>query len=106
MKVRIPNDSVSSAGRAAHDLALAALIGGNLFGRLAMHPALTGVSDPRERGTVLNRAWRRYGTINSLALITLIGGWVPTRLNETRPRWLSPRERRLATAKDMTMGAV
>jgi hypothetical protein len=106
MKVRIPNDSVSSAGRAAHDLALAALIGGNLFGRLAMHPALTGVSDPRERGTVLNRAWRRYGTINSLALVTLVGGWVPARLNETRPRWLSPRERRLATAKDMTMGAV
>jgi hypothetical protein len=32
---RVPSDSVSSAGRAAHDLALAALIGGNLFGRRA-----------------------------------------------------------------------
>jgi hypothetical protein len=103
---RIPSDAVSSAGRAAHDLALAALIGGNLFGRFAMGPALTDISDQEQRGTVLNRAWRRYGTINSLALVTLVGGWVPARLNETHPRWLSARERRLATAKDLTLGAV
>ncbi len=104
--LRIPNDSVSSAGRAAHDLALAALIGGNLFGRVAMHPALEDVGDKTQRGRVLNRAWRRYGTINSLALATVVAGWVPARLNETRPRWLSPRERRLARAKDVAMGAV
>lgn len=106
MQLRVPSDTASSAGRAAHDLALAALLGGNLFGRLAMHPALTDVSNSSERGKVLNRAWRRYGTVNSLALITLVGGWVPARLNETRPRWLSPRERRLASAKDAAVGAV
>ena len=106
MKVRIPSDRVSSAGRSAHDLALAALIGGNLFGRVAMHPALTEVSDKAERGKVLNRAWRRYGTVNSLALGTLVAGWVPARLNEAHPRWLSPRERRLAVAKDVAMGTV
>lgn len=106
MKVRIPSDRVSSAGRSAHDLALAALIGGNLFGRVAMHPALTEVSDKAERGKVLNRAWRRYGTVNSLALGTLVAGWLPARLNEAHPRWLSPRERRLAVAKDVAMGTV
>lgn len=106
MKVRIPTDRVSSAGRSAHDLALAALIGGNLFGRVAMHPALTEVSDKAERGKVLNRAWRRYGTVNSLALGTLVAGWLPARLNEAHPRWLSPRERRLAVAKDVAMGTV
>ncbi|MBV8953127.1 MAG: hypothetical protein JO179_03245 [Solirubrobacterales bacterium] len=106
MKVRIPSDRVSSAGRSAHDLALAALIGGNLFGRVAMHPALTEVSDKAERGKVLNRAWRRYGTVNSLALGTLVAGWVPARLNEAHPRWLSSRERRLAVAKDVAMGTV
>lgn len=106
MIIRVSSDAVSSAGRAAHDLALASLIGGNLFGRLAMHPALTDVSDSAQRGKVLNRAWRRYGTVNSLALATLIAGWLPARLNETRPRWLSPRERKLAVAKDVTMGAV
>ena len=106
MKVRVPSDTASSAGRTAHDLALAALIGGNLFGRMAMHPALSDVSDKRQRGKVLNRAWRRYGTVNSVALGTLVAGWLPARLNEAHPRWLSDRERRLALAKDISMGAV
>lgn len=103
---RLSSDAVSSAGRGAHDLALAALIGGNLFGRVAMHPALSDVSDKSERGKVLNRAWRRYGTVNSLALATLVAGWLPARLDETSDRWLSPRERRLARAKDVAMAAV
>ncbi len=103
--LRIPSDTASSAGRAAHDVALGALIGGNLFGRLAMHPSLREIRDERERGAVLNRTWRRYGTVNSLALMTLVAGWLPARLNEAAPRWLSRRERRLALAKDVAMGA-
>jgi hypothetical protein len=102
----IPSDLASSIGRASHDVALAALLGGNLFGRFAMNPALEDVGDKSERGRVLNRAWRRYGTVNSLALVTLVAGWLPARLNEARPRWLSPTERRLAVAKDVAMGAV
>jgi hypothetical protein len=102
----IPSDLASSIGRAAHDVALAALLGGNLFGRFAMNPALEDVGDKSERGRVLNRAWRRYGTVNSLALGTLVAGWLPARLTEARPRGLSPAERRLALAKDTAMGAV
>ncbi len=71
-----------------------------------MHPALEDISEPSERGRVLNRAWRRYGTVNSLALFTLLAGWLPARGNEAAPRWLSPQERRLAVAKDVAMGAV
>lgn len=97
---------VFSAGQSAQDLALAALIGGNLFGRVAMHPALTEVSRQAERGKVLNRAWRRYGVVNSLALGTLVAGWLPVRLHRARSRWLSPRERRLVLAEDAAMGAV
>jgi hypothetical protein len=104
--VRIPSDNLSAAGRAAHDVALGALVGGNLYGRVAMHPALADVGDERERGRVLNHAWRRYGTVNSLALLTLLAGWLPARLNEAAPPWLSPRERRLAQAKDAAMVAV
>ena len=106
MELSVRSDTVSSAGRAAHDVALAALLGGNLFGRTAMHPALAEVNDKAERGRVLNRAWRRYGTVNSAALATLVAGWLPARLNETHPRWLSPRERRLARAKDIAIGGV
>jgi hypothetical protein len=95
-----------TAGQLAQDGALAALIGGNLFGRVAMHPALGDVSDPSERGQVLNRAWRRYGTVNSLALVGLVSGWVSARSDESAPLWTSPRRRSLVLAKDLAVGAV
>jgi hypothetical protein len=106
MPVHIESDAISSAGRAAHDISLGALIGGNLFARSAMHPALSLVSDPRERGRVVNRAWQRYGVVNSLALTSLLAGWIPARFGEARPALLSPRERPLAVGKDLAMCAV
>ena len=60
-----PPVPLSKVGRAAHDIGLAGLLGGNLFGRLAMHPSVTEISDPAERGKVVNAAWRRYGAVNS-----------------------------------------
>ncbi len=61
--VKIPPLPVAQFGRAAHDIGLAGLMGGNLFGRIALHPAVTEISDPRERGKVVNTAWRllRHG---------------------------------------------
>jgi hypothetical protein len=73
MRLRRRTDPRSVAARAAGDVGLAALFGGNLFGRLAMHPALEGVCGPEERGQVVNAAWRRYGTVNSLALAAVVG---------------------------------
>jgi hypothetical protein len=87
------------AGRAAQQLGVAALLGGNLFGRLAMHPALEGVCGPEERGQVVNAAWRRYGTVNSAALAAVIGGWVGTRSDERG-------DAALVRAKDVAVGAV
>jgi hypothetical protein len=94
------------AGQLAQDAALCALIGGNLFGRVAMHPALGDVSDPTERGQVLNHAWRRYGTVNSLSLLALVSGWISTRCDDSAPLWTSPRWRGLVLAKDVAVGAV
>jgi len=94
------------AGQVAQEAALAALLGGNLFGRVAMHPALAGVSDKAERGKVLNRAWRRYGSVNSLALTGLVAGWASARTDERGPLWTSRRCRTLVRAKDVTVGAV
>lgn len=105
-RVSIESDTISSLGRAGHDIGLGALIGGNLFGRLAMHPALREVSDKRERGKVLNRSWQRYGPVNAVALGTILAGWVGARLGEARPAMLSDRERKLALAKDAAVGAV
>jgi hypothetical protein len=96
----------SLAGQVVQDAALAALLGGNLFGRVAMHPALAGVADKAERGKVLNQAWRRYGTVNSLALAGLVAGWVSARDDERGPLWTSRRRRTLVVAKDVAVGAV
>jgi uncharacterized membrane protein len=101
-----PPVALSQLGRAAHDIGLAGLLGGNLFGRLALHPSVTHISDKAERGQVVNAAWRRYGTVNSLSLLALTSGWLGARLNEAGPSRLSPAERRLAVTKDVLVGAV
>lgn len=102
----VGSDAISSAGRAAHDVGLAAIIGGNLFARVGMHPAVTQIEDPRERGKVVNAAWRRYGTVNSLGLAAVLAGWAGARLDEAAPPMLSAGERKLALAKDVAVAAV
>jgi hypothetical protein len=101
------SDVVSQAGRAAHELGIAALLGGNLFGRLALHPSVDRISDPRERGEVVNAAWRRYGTVNTVGLLALTAGWAGARAEEARgPAKLTGRERALARVKDGLVGTV
>lgn len=80
--------------RAAQDAGIALLLGGNVFGRRAMHPALEWVSSPAERGKVVNEAWRRYGLFNSIGLAGVVGGWALER--GSRP----------AGAKDAAVAAV
>lgn len=93
-------DTVSSVGRALSDLGVASLLGGHLFGRMALHPAVTAISEPRERGEVVNAAWRRYGAVNGAGLAAVTAGWIGARAGEVRDRNLDSRERRLARAKD------
>jgi len=101
-----PSVPLSQVGRAAQDLGLAGLLGGTLFGRLALHPSVTEISDATERGNVVNAAWRRYGAVSTASLLAVAGGWAGARLDEAADRRLSPAERRLARAKDALVGAV
>src|SRR3954451_14407356 len=101
---RRSDDPLGLAGRAAQDVGLAALFGGNLFGRLAMHPALEGVCGPQERGQVVTAAWRRYGTVNSVSLAAVLAGWWTDRAHERRVR--SKRVQALRSARDVAVGAV
>ena len=77
-----------------------------MFGRLALHPSVTEISDEAERGKVVNAAWRRYGTVNSISVLAVASGWVGARLGEAADDRLSDDERRLARAKDVLVGAV
>jgi hypothetical protein len=101
-----PPVPLSQIGRAAHDIGLAGLLGGNLFGRLALHPSVTVITDEAERGKLVNAAWRRYGMVNSVSLLAVIGGWVGARAKEAAPSQLAPAERRLALVKDGLVGIV
>jgi hypothetical protein len=101
-----PPVKLSQVGRAAHDLGLAGLLGGNLFGRMALHPAVANISDPAERGEVANAAWRRYGVVNTIGLLAVTSGWVGARLAEAADRNLSDEERRLARVKDGLVAAI
>ena len=69
-------------------------------------PSVTEISDPAERGKVVNAAWRRYGTVNPLSLPAVMLGWYTGRPNEIHAKRLSRAERRLARAKDLLVGAV
>jgi hypothetical protein len=104
--ITAPPVPVSQAGRAAHDIGLAGLLGGNLFGRLALHPSVTQISDKAERGKLVNAAWRRYGIVNSISLLAIVAGWLGARADEAAPSRLSTAERRLALAKDVLVGLV
>src|ERR1700750_1681132 len=101
-----PPQTIGKVGRAAHDLGLAGLLRGTLFGRVAMRPAVAAISDPRERGEVVNAAWRRYGTVNSLSLDAVVAGWAGARAAEAADPNLTPAERRLARVKDGLVGAL
>jgi hypothetical protein len=105
-KVPAPPVPLSQLGRAAHDIGLAGLLGGNMFGRLALHPSVTEISDQAERGKLVNAAWRRYGTVNSLSVLAVLAGWTGARARESADSQLSEAERRLARAKDVLVGTV
>lgn len=104
--VQPSSDTVSGLGRALSDLGLAGLLGGQLFGRLAMHPAVAAISEPRERGEVVNAAWRRYGLVNGAGMAAVTAGWLGARGGELRNRNLIGRERTLARIKDGLVGAL
>lgn len=67
--------TLSTAAWAAHDVGLAAAIGGSLFGQIAFEPALDEVSSPQERDRLSTDAWRRFSWVNLLAHGIVAGSW-------------------------------
>src|SRR3712207_5763562 len=65
----------SKAGKVAHDLGLSTWFGGTLFGQVSLNPAVSSISDQRERGRVLNEAWARFQVINLPAMLSTLLSW-------------------------------
>jgi hypothetical protein len=99
------NETVQDVARAAHDVGLAAWLGGAMFGKFAHNPSLRLISSREERGKVANAAWNGYNLVNALSLGTVTATHVAARLTEVRPSKTSPSEGAFATAMDVLTGA-
>jgi hypothetical protein len=99
------SDTVANTTRAAHDVGLAAWLGGAAFGKYALNPSLARIPDHADRGSVANAAWNGYNAINAAGLGAAALGWGAARFTEARPANLSGREKALSTAKDGLMAA-
>lgn len=95
---------LSTGAWVAHDLGLAASIGGTLFGRVALQPALYKIALVEERDLVSADAWRRFSWINVLGHVAVATPWLVGRALLSG-REVSSRARGLTLAKDMLVGA-
>ena len=91
---------LSSAAWIAHDVGLATALGGTLFGREALHPALReGIDDQLDRDRVADTAWRRFSWINLAAHGAMAATWFAGR-TMLSGREVTRSARPLTVAKD------
>jgi uncharacterized membrane protein len=105
MSTMTTSTTLANATRVLHDVGLAAWVGGSLFGKFALNPAVATVEKKTDRGKVVNAAWNGYNVINTLSLGAVTAGWLGARVTETRPENLSDTERALSLAKDGLVAA-
>ncbi len=65
----------SRTGKVAHDLGLSTWFDWTMFGQVSLNPAVSSITDERERGKVLNEAWARFQTANIPAMLSTLLGW-------------------------------
>jgi uncharacterized membrane protein len=99
------SDTLANATRAIHDLGLAAWLGGSLFGKFALNPAVQVIDKKTDRGRVVNTAWNGYNVINTLSLAAVTVGWLGARFTEAQNDLMSDTERGLAYVKDGLVAA-
>ena len=99
------NDTLANTARAAHDVGLAAWLGGAMFGKFAHNPSLEKIASHSERGSVSNAAWNGYNAINSAGLGAAALGWGAARFTEANGSKLTGAEKSLSRAKDGLMAA-
>lgn len=67
--------ALSTAARTAHGIGLATVVGGTMFGRAALQPALQEIADPQNRDLVSTEAWRRFSWLSLAAHGVLAATW-------------------------------
>jgi hypothetical protein len=96
--------TLSTTAWVLHELGLAAGFGSNLFGQLALSPAVKEIQSKRERGKVSHVALDRYSAVNGTSLVLMAGTWFAGRLF-ANGREVSKGARALTITKDILVGA-
>ena len=97
------NATLTGSALALHNIGLAAGFGGSLFGQMALHPAVKTVDDEKERGELLNKAWRGFSPVNAIALGSVVLTWVAGR-SAISGGEIDRETRGLVVAKDVLVG--
>ncbi len=71
-----------------------------MFGKFAHNPSVKAISNHRERGKVVNRAWNGYNALNAVGLGAAAGGRAAARFTEAKPVRMSSTEIVLSMGKD------
>ena len=91
---------LSSAAWIAHDVGLATALGGTLFGREALQPALReGIDNQKDRDRVADAAWRKFSWVNLAGHAAMASTWFAGRAMLTG-REVDRLSRPLTLAKD------
>ena len=99
------SDTVQDVNQALHNIGMATWVGGTIFGRYALNPAVRRAASHEDRGAVANAAWNRFNALNAVALTAVGVGHVGGRMTELRTSNLSEREKPLVRAMDVFTAA-
>ena len=67
--------ALSTATWTAHELGVATAVGGTMFGRAALQPALQEIEDPESRDRFATAAWTRFSWLNLAANGVVAATW-------------------------------
>ncbi len=97
---------LSTTAWVAHNLGVAAELGGSLFGKFALNPSVSKIGSETDRGKVLSSAWNGYNIVNAISLGTVAVTWFTGRSRyNLSGKEVSRTARTLVLAKDWLVGS-
>lgn len=93
-------EALRKSMHAAHDLAGAIWYGGNVFGIMALNPAVKEASLKTDRGAVTNQAWENFIPYGLGSALTFGATYLMMRIDE--PRMSNPDLKLLTTIRDIS----
>jgi hypothetical protein len=97
------NSALSTTAWVVHDLGLATSVGGAIFGKAGLHPAVRNIRSKDERGLVTSEAWKDFTPINLLSHVAVVLTWMTGR-TALNGRFIDRDTRTLVRVKDALIG--